>query len=151
MELEKVINQKKFRSEAHKFGVNLIYTFNWANGFHGSLLKSFGITSQQFNVLRILRGQSPNPASVKLIRERMLDKMSDASRIVEKLRVKGLIDRKICPMDRRAADVVITDKGLQLLSKIDGQNESFDNIFSNLTSAELQQLNFLLDKLRGND
>lgn len=151
MELEKVINQKKFRSEAHKLGVNLIYTFNWANNFHSSLLKSFGITSQQFNVLRILRGQSPNTASVKLIRERMLDKMSDASRIVEKLRLKGLIDRKICPKDRRAADVVITDKGLQLLSKIDEQNESFDCIFSNLSSAEVQHLNFLLDKLRGNE
>ena len=88
MELEKEINQKKFRNETHKLGVNIIYTFNWLNNIQSEFFKSSGITSQQFNVLRILRGQNPNPASVKLIRERMLDKMSDASRIVEKLRLK---------------------------------------------------------------
>src|SRR5450432_4716960 len=105
MQLEKEINQKKFRNDAHKLGVNIIYTFGWLNNFQAALMKPFGITSQQFNVLRILRGQHPNPASVKLIRERMLDKMSDASRIVEKLRVKGFIDRKISADDRRACEV----------------------------------------------
>lgn len=91
MELEKEISQKKFRNDAHKLGVNLIYTFNWLNAIQSDALKPYGITPQQFNVLRILRGQNSNPVSVKLIRERMLDKMSDASRIVEKLRLKKLI------------------------------------------------------------
>jgi DNA-binding MarR family transcriptional regulator len=91
MELEKEINQKKFRSPAHKLAVNLIYTFNWLNEYQVNLLKPFDITLQQFNVLRILRGQHPQPVNIKLIRERMLDKMSDASRIVEKLRLKKLV------------------------------------------------------------
>src|SRR5437868_6045316 len=115
MELEKEINQKKFRSQQHKLAVNLIYTFNWLNEHQVNVLKPFDITLQQFNVLRILRGQHPQTASVKLIRERMLDKMSDASRIVEKLRVKGLLSRTTCPNDRRACEVVISQKGMELL------------------------------------
>jgi DNA-binding MarR family transcriptional regulator len=149
MKLEKEISQKKFRNDAHKLGVNIIYTFNWLNAFNASLLKPHKITLQQFNVLRIIRGQQPNPASIKLIRERMLDKMSDASRIVEKLRIKGFIERKICTMDRRACDVILTDKGKILLENIDRQAEDFDNPFSSLSPSEIKQVNFLLDKLRG--
>jgi DNA-binding MarR family transcriptional regulator len=149
MELEKEINQKKFRNDSHKLGVNIIYTFGWMNTFQSALMKPYGITSQQFNVLRILRGQQPNPASVKLIRERMLDKMSDASRIVEKLRIKGFIDRKICQDDRRSCNVFITEKGLKLLNKLDKENNSFDNLFSALSPSEIRQMNLLLDKLRG--
>jgi len=149
MKLEKEIHQDKFRNDAHKLGVNLIYTYNWLNEFHVNFLKTLGVTIQQFNVLRILRGQHPNPASVKLIRERMLDKMSDASRIVEKLRLKGLIDRKTSPSDRRECEVCITDKGLRLLVEVDKQNDSLDKIFSNLSELEIKQLNNLLDKLRG--
>ena len=149
MELEKEINQKKFRSDAHKLGVNLIYTFNWLNNINSTWLKSYKITTQQFNVLRILRGQQPIPASIKLIRERMLDKMSDASRIVEKLRIKGFIERKICPEDRRACEVLITEKGISLLKNIDKHNNDLDALFSNLNQSEIKQINFLLDKLRG--
>jgi DNA-binding MarR family transcriptional regulator len=148
MGLEDDIGQKKFRNEAHKLGVNLIYTFNWVNTFHTDFLKPHKITSQQFNVLRILRGQHPNPASVKLIRERMLDKMSDASRIVEKLRVKGFVDRKISNDDRRVCDVIITEKGMSLLDKIDLDNNALDQLFSSLSQSEQKQLNLLLDKLR---
>ena len=148
MGLEKEIFQKKFRNDAHRLEVNIIYTFNWLYAFHSSFLKPFKITPQQFNVLRILRGQHPLPASVKLIRDRMLDKMSDASRIVEKLRVKGFIERKVCPNDRRACDVVITEKGMKLLSKIDFASSSFDELFSSLSQSDIKQMNTLLDKIR---
>ena len=135
MELEKEINQKKFRSESHKLMVNIIYTFNWLNGQQSDFLKPFDITYQQFNVLRILRGQQMQPASIKLIRERMLDKMSDASRIVEKLRMKGLVERHICQHDRRSCQVFITQKGMDLLSKID--------------TKEVRQTDLMFDKLGG--
>jgi DNA-binding MarR family transcriptional regulator len=148
MELEKEIWQKKFRSEKHKLGVNLIYTFNWLNSNLSKVLKPFGITGQQFNVLRILRGQNSQPASIKLIRERMLDKMSDASRIVEKLRSKNLVERHICEHDRRSCQVYITQQGMDLLSKIDKADQTFDQLFSSLEDAEIHQLNQLLDKLR---
>lgn len=149
MKLEKEINQKKFRSPAHKLSVNLIYTFNWINEYQVNLLKPFDLTLQQYNVLRILRGQHPQPASVKLIRERMLDKMSDASRIVEKLRVKDLVFRNTNTNDRRACEVIITQKGLHLLEQIDQQENNFNKIFDTLSEAEIQQVNELLDKLRG--
>jgi DNA-binding MarR family transcriptional regulator len=149
MELEKEIHQKTFRSKAHKAAVNIIYTFNWMNTFHSAFLKRFGLTGQQFNVLRILRGQHPKLVTIKLIRERMLDKMSDASRIVEKLRVKGLLDRDIDQDDRRACQVSITKKGLDLLSEIEKEEMKLDEPFQTLSGDELQQLNVLLDKLRG--
>jgi len=149
MKLEDEIVQKKFRSEAHKLGVNLVYTFNWLSNFNKKYFRQYGITSQQFNILRILRGQHPKPATIKLLKERMLDKMSDASRIVEKLRVKGLVDRHICPADRRNCDVFINDKGLALLADIDKQEQQIDSLFSKLDQDEKKTLNDLLDKLRG--
>ncbi len=148
MELEKEINQTKFRNDAHKLAVNIVYTFNWLNSFHVSFLKPHDLTLQQFNVLRILRGQKDH-VSIKLIRERMLDKMSDASRIVEKLRVKNLVERNISSDDRRSCEVKITDKGLKILEKIDHENEKMDMIFSTLTIDEQKRLSDLLDKLRG--
>jgi DNA-binding MarR family transcriptional regulator len=150
MKLEDEIVQKKFRSETHKLGVNLVYTFNWLDAFHQKHFKKHGITPQQFNILRILRGQYPKPATIKLLKERMLDKMSDASRIVEKLRIKGLIDREISSTDRRNCDVSINAKGLKILANIDKEEELFDNLYSNLSLKEKKQLNDLLDKLRGN-
>ena len=104
---------------------------------------------QQYNILRILRGQHPKSATVKLLRERMLDKMSDASRIVEKLRVKGLVKRTTNPEDRRACDVLITDKGLAILLEIDGNFEIIDRLFDALNEKEMKALNELLDALRG--
>ena len=148
MKLEDEISQKKFNSEYHKAALNIIYTCNWLTSQHSSKLKPHDITQQQFNILRILRGQHPQPASVKLLKERMLDKMSDASRLVEKLRLKGLLERKVCKDDRRNVDVIITQKGLDLLASLD----HFDNFFSKIISLsenEVVQLNNLLDKLRG--
>jgi len=149
MKLEDEIKQKKFRNEAHKLGVNIIYTFNWMNYHHSDFLKKFGITPQQYNILRILRGMQGEPASIKLLRERMLDKMSDASRIVEKLRLKGLVTRNTNNADRRACDVVITPAGLEVLTQIDAHNDTTDQLFNALSEKEMQTLNTLLDALRG--
>ena len=149
MKLEEEISQKQFRNEYHKAAVNLVYTFNWLNNQNISLLKPLGITPQQFNILRILRGQYPNPATIKLIKERMLDKMSDASRLVEKLRIKGFVERNICSHDRRNVDVCITQEGLNLLEEIDKLDKEIDGKLSSLNEEEITQLNNLLDKLRG--
>ncbi len=148
MELEKIIHQSKFRNVAHKAAVNLIYTNNWISQLQQDFLKPYNLTSQQFNILRILRGQHPAPVNIKIIRERMLDKMSDASRIVEKLRLKGLLERTICEKDRRSVDVTITKAGLALLKKTDSYDPKFDECLNNLSEKELDQLNYLLDKLR---
>jgi DNA-binding MarR family transcriptional regulator len=113
------------------------------------LLKPFGVTIPQFNILRILRGQHPKPANVKLLKERMMDKMSDASRLVEKLRAKGLVDRRICDKDRRNVDVLITEDGLKLLENIDEHETEFDKLTANLSNDEMDQWNILLDKMRG--
>lgn len=149
MKLEDEISQKKFKSEYHKAGVNILYTNNWLLYRQSGVLKKQGITSQQYNILRILRGQLPLPASIKTIRERMLDKMSDASRIVEKLRLKGLVERKVSERDRRNVDVLITEKGLQLLQALDQLDELFTSYLRNLSESEVVTLNELLDKLRG--
>ncbi len=149
MKLEKEISQKQFRNEYQKAVVNIVYSFNWLYSRQVSLLKPFDITLQQFNILRILRGQYPKPATIKLIKERMLDKMSDASRLVEKLRVKGLAERTICVNDRRNVDVLITEKGLALLKEADVAAEKMEDLLSPLNVDEAKQLNDLLDKMRG--
>ena len=149
MKLENEILQKKFKSDYQKAAINIVYTSNWLQEFHISVLKPHQITLQQFNILRILRGQHPKPASIKLLKERMLDKMSDASRLVEKLRLKGFVERKTCSSDRRNVDVVITEKGMDLLKKLDKMDEDFKIHFSGLNDKEIKMLNDLLDKLRG--
>lgn len=148
MKIEDEIQQQKFKSEEQKLMVNLVYTTNWLNAKYDVFFKDSDITIQQYNVLRILRGQYPNPCSIKLIKERMLDRMSDASRIVDKLKTKKLLIRKECPNDRRSVDVMITDKGLELLKSLDYIDENSKNIFKSLSSQEVSQLNILLDKLR---
>jgi DNA-binding MarR family transcriptional regulator len=115
---------------------------------HDVLFKGSQITIQQYNVLRILRGQYPNPCCIKLIKERMLDRMSDASRIVDKLNAKELIKRTETQTDRRFVDVVITDKGLELLQSLDYIDETSEQFFKSLSIKEINSLNDLLDKLR---
>jgi DNA-binding MarR family transcriptional regulator len=111
--------------------------------------KNADITVQQFNVLRILRGQHPKACNLKLVKERMLDRMSDASRIIDKLKAKGFVERHECPNDRRNVDLLITAKGLDLLKSLDHLDEEFKTIFKNLSVSEVKQLNDLLDKARG--
>ena len=149
MKLEEEIKQKSFRNESHKLAVNLMYTHGWFINTQSDLFKKYDLTTAQFNILRILRGQYPNQASINLLKDRMLDKMSDVSRLVERLRTKGLIERKICEQDRRRAEVIITNKGLELLKELDELEYKFDSIFRNLNEDEAKNLNNLLDKLRG--
>lgn len=125
-----------------------MYTTNWLTSKQSSFFKDSDITTQQYNVLRILRGQYPNPCSIKLIKERMLDRMSDASRMVDKLHIKKLLLRRECPNDRRSVDVIITEKGLELLKSMDHVDDISKQTFKSLTTAEINTLNDLLDKLR---
>lgn len=149
MKLEEEIKQKKFKNEFHKLAINISYSYNWMSYKNHSKFKNGDITPQQFNVLRILRGQFPAPCNLKLVKERMLDRMSDASRIVDKLKAKGLLERHECPNDRRNVDLLITEKGLALLKSLDHIDEEFKSTFKNLSVAEAKQLNELLDKARG--
>lgn len=149
MKLEDEIKQKKFKNDFHKLAVNLIYTHGWLSNHQAEFFKSFDITGAQYNILRILRGQHPNPASINLLKDRMLDKMSDASRLVERLKNKGLVEREICPDDRRKVEVKITDRGIELLKKMDDLEDKFESLFANIKLSEAKMLNELLDKIRG--
>ncbi|MCP4725749.1 MAG: MarR family transcriptional regulator [bacterium] len=149
MELEKEIMVINFRNEYHKAVVNLKYTGNWISMKTSSILKPYGISNQQYNVLRILRGMHPEPATVNLLIERMLDKSSNASRIVDKLVSKGLADRVTSANDRRAVDVFITKKGLGILKSLDSDIINVEEgVSKNLNTKETNELNRLLDKLR---
>jgi DNA-binding MarR family transcriptional regulator len=147
MSIEEDINQRKFRNEYQKAGINIIYTFNWMNEQMRNLFEAHELTSQQFNILRILRGAG-QPISTLQIRQRMLDKMSDTSRIVDRLILKGLVKKSVCKTDKRLVDVTITDKGKKLLAKLDEHQDDMDKVIGNLTDDEAKQLNFLLDKIR---
>ncbi|HEY3404622.1 MAG TPA: MarR family transcriptional regulator [Ohtaekwangia sp.] len=140
--------QQDFKNEYQKAVLNLIYTNYYLVDQMNDVFKKHDITRQQYNVLRILRGQHPGHASVNLIKERMLDKMSDASRIVERLRLKELITRENCIDDKRCVEVKITARGLQLLEEMQPTVDGFELLLSNLTEPETRQLNQLLDKIR---
>ncbi|MBL7778258.1 MAG: MarR family transcriptional regulator [Chitinophagales bacterium] len=146
--IEEEIKQKKFQSEQHKAIVNLMYTSSWLYNQNSARLKKFGITPEQFNVLRILRGSHPTPLMLLEITNRMIDKNSNATRLVEKLRVKGFVKREICPNNRRQVDILITDKGLQLLAKIDIDQKEWIEMQGKLNNTDAKELNRLLEKLR---
>jgi DNA-binding MarR family transcriptional regulator len=150
MSIENDINQFKFRNEHQKAAINLIYTFNWITEKMKIFLDEYEITSQQFNILRILRG-AHQPLSTLQIRERMLDKMSDTSRIVDRLLIKGLVKKTICETDRRLVDITITKKGEKLLEKLDERNTEMDSVMNNLSEEESKTLNQLLDKIRNSE
>jgi DNA-binding MarR family transcriptional regulator len=150
MALEKEINQQVFRSEYQKATINLIYTFNWMNEKVTKLFEPFDITQQQFNILRILRGAG-QPLSTLQIRQRMLDKMSDTSRIVDRLVKKGLVKKTTCHEDRRLVDILLTDKGKKLLQTMDGLNDEMEAIFKYLSIEDARQLNIFLDKIRSGE
>ena len=148
MGIDQDILQERFRNEYQKAAVNLIYTYNWMTERSKKLFTPEDITLQQFNILRILRGSYPQPLSTLQIRERMLDKMSDTSRIVDRLIAKGLVKKGTCKSDRRLVDVMITDKGKKLLERLDERQDELDNIMSSLSKEEAAQLSELLDKIR---
>ncbi len=148
MKLEDAIQQKKFRSIQQKTYVNLLYTYYWLTDKARVVFKKFDITPQQYNVLRILRGSYPSPLSPIQIRERMLDKMSDTSRLVTRLLKKELVSKSISAKDKRFADVLISEKGLDLLSQMEIIEKDIDNFFGALTNEELEYLNECLDKMK---
>jgi DNA-binding MarR family transcriptional regulator len=149
MKLEDEIHQHKgFQDQWEKLVLNIIFTGNWINTYQHHQLKQYDLTPEQYNILRILRGQHPEPASVNLLKARMLNKMSNASRLVEKLRQKGFTKREECQRDRRQVEVCITDKGLELLKTIENQELTPKQRFQHLSEEEASQVNDLLDRLR---
>ena len=150
MKLEEELKQvRPFSNERQKAMVNIMFTNGWVNDQFREFMKSYDLTQQQYNVLRILRGSEPKPLSTSCIRDRMIDRMSDASRIVDRLVKKGLVNRVQCPRDRRLVEIRISDKGLELLSQIDANQESMHQSLGTLSDDELRLLNDLLDRLRG--
>jgi DNA-binding MarR family transcriptional regulator len=148
MSLEADLQQEKFPNEFNKAAINILFTSSWLYNINAARLKDFGITPEQFNVLRILRGSHPDAMMLADITCRMIDKSSNATRLVEKLRQKGLLKREICEDNRRQVDISITDKGLNLLKKIDAQESEWLATLKSITRAEAQELNRILDKLR---
>jgi DNA-binding MarR family transcriptional regulator len=148
MEIGREIKQERFKNEHQKMLINIFFTSSWLSSKHSCTLKPYGISVQQYNILRILRGQHPNPVTINLLIDRMLDKNSNASRLVEKLRLKKLVERAVSLDDRRAVNVVITQKGLSLLTELDKQEELFLKDLKNLSAKEAELVSNLLDKLR---
>jgi len=148
MSIEEEIVQEQFLNQNHKTLVNIIYTHSFLINRMSGFFKGQGITRQQFNVLRILRGQYPKLANLNLIKERILDKMSDASRIVERLRIKKLVVRKQSRNDRREVEITISQQGLKLLEGTDNEIKEVYKMFDCFSNDELTHLNLLLDKFR---
>ncbi len=152
MGIENDIKQTRFRNVHQKAAINLIYTVGWMRDRTKCIFEAEDITAQQFNILRILRGSFPQPLSTLQIRERMLEKMSDTSRIVDRLIAKGLVKKVTCKSDRRLVDVIITDKGKKLLERLDLKQDEIDNVLNRLSEKDADILSELLDKIRdGNE
>lgn len=148
MSLEKEIKQDKFYNEFQKASINILFTGSWLYNLNAAYLKKFGITPEQFNVLRILRGSAPKPMMLADITARMIDKNSNCTRLVEKLRQKGFVNREICENNRRQVDISITEKGLLVLKRIDADVPEWTRAMEKISKAEAKELNRLLDKLR---
>ncbi len=148
MGIDKDIQQTKFRNVYQKAAINLIYTVGWMRDKTRHFFEAEDITPQQFNILRILRGSYPQPLSTLQIRERMLEKMSDTSRIVDRLIAKGFVKKVTCKKDRRLVDVIITDNGKKLLEKLDKQQDEIDGVLGKLSEKDANILSDLLDKIR---
>lgn len=147
MKLEDAIQQSRFRNEHIKVMVNILYTQSWLEEKIKTLLSVQGVSMQQYNILRILRGNG-TPLSTMQIRERMLARMSDTSRIIDRMLVKDLVEKKLNPADKRLVDITISDKGIQILAQLDKQNNQLDAIAGSLSVDEAKMLNEMLDKLR---
>jgi DNA-binding MarR family transcriptional regulator len=148
MKIEDEIKQATFKDSYQKAYINVVYTAGWLSQRQAASFRTYGVTLPQFNILRILRGQHPKPATVNLLIERMLDKTSNASRIVDKLEAKQLVTRTTCPSNRRAVDIRITEAGLSLLQQMDQDALPQATGLQNLTPDEAAQLSALLDKIR---
>ena len=150
MKIEEEIKYKKFTNDFFKLDVNILFTSSWIESQNTRYLKKYGISQQQYNVLRILRGQHPNMVMLSQITERMIDRMSNATRLVEKLRLKGYVTRETNPKNRRQVDISITPAGMKLLSELDTNwTDYVVSRFKNISEAEARHMNDLLDKIRG--
>lgn len=147
MGIEQDIQQSNFRNEFQKMGINLLFTANWLNEQISKMLSEEGVTQQQYNILRILRG-STTPLSTLKIRERMLDKMSDTSRIVDRLIAKELVVKSTCEKDKRLVDITLSPKGLSLVDHLDQFNDRIDALLKGINESEAQMMNQILDKIR---
>lgn len=145
---EEIKQDKKFATEHERAAVNVMYTSSWLHNINATRLKKHDITPEQFNVLRILRGAYPKPLMLGSVTCRMIDKASNATRLVEKLRLKGYVKREQCETNRRQVDIVITEKGLALLTKLDNENDAWLETLKGISKSEAQELNRILDKLR---
>ncbi len=149
MKIEEVIKSNVALKDAKKVILNIMYTQNVINDKFNEILKPYDLSGEQYNVLRILRGQKGNPANMCIIQERMLAKNSNTTRLIDKLLLKDLVTREVCPDNRRKIEVLITQKGLDVLTELDPKVDHHEQLFANnLTEIELQQLNNLLEKYR---
>lgn len=152
MRLEDAIKQPKFGNEKEKAMLNVMYTAAWWNLQTTKLLKPFDISWQQFNIMRILRGRRGKPATVKLLTERMIDKMSNASRLVEKLRKKGLVERTECEHDRRRVDILLTKAGQELVDTASAElKDHMATLLSELTPEQAALINDLMEIVRAHE
>ena len=149
MKIEEVVKSSVTMGLSQKAVLNIIYTQNNINERLIEILKPYDLSNEQYNVLRILRGQKGSPANMCVIQERMIAKTSNTTRLVDKLLVKELVTRKVCKENRRKIEVLITEKGLAILKELDPKVDHYEkDIVANLTSGELEQLNHLLEKIR---
>lgn len=148
MKLEEEIKQAKFRNVQQKAILNILFTSNWIQNKQKEFFEPYGLTGQQYNILRILRGQHPNRISATEIKNRMLDKNSDVSRLIDRLLIKELVAKNQCPKDKRASDIAISESGLELLSKLDAAINKLDLQLIGLSDEDAVALSSLLDKSR---
>lgn len=149
MQIEEEIKQsRKFENQYEKLVVNVMFTNSWIVDEQTKIFKPYDLTNPQYNVLRILRGQYPKVCTVNMIIDRMIDRMSNASRIVDRLELKNFVERTVCKTDRRAKDVLITEKGLALLEEVDKALENWLKKFGHVSEEEVNDMNTCLDRLR---
>lgn len=142
--------KSKFKSEEQKLLINLLYTANWLKVWQNRFFKPFGITSSQYNVMRIINGQQDKPASVQLIQERMIEQSSNASRLIDKLEIKQLVERKSCPSDRRQVDILLTPEGKKLLLAIEQQLDLETTLLEGVDKKQIEIANNVMDLIRNN-
>lgn len=149
MKFEEEIKQKKFKNSSQKAILNVMFTANWLDAEFRDTFKPFGITQQQYNVLRILKGRFPNPANPSEIKDVMLDKNPDLTRLCDRMITNGWISRDIDSKNRRKMNIAITQSGIDLLEKIAPLMNKAESKFNKMNDSDLEKLSHLLDKLRG--
>ena len=148
MKIEHELKQKSFPDNHQKAYVNLLFTYNWLNTILRKSFAGFGITSQQYNVLRILKGSHPDQMNANEIKSVMIDKSPDLTRLIDRLVEKGLVSRRVCPDNRRKVEIGITAMGIKTISEVEPSLNQAIQPVQNLTDREAANLSKLLDKIR---